>query len=110
MERSNAIRSSALFLGISAWVFLLLCLGSFHPDDWPSHQVYPYPPIQNLCGHAGAFIAYHLFFAIGQGVFPILLFSGLCLALLIFHNRISDLWLRAIGLALLSTAFAALRH
>src|SRR5256714_1518944 len=66
--------------------------------------------MQNLCGHAGAFVAYHLFFAIGQGVFPILLFSGLCLALLLFHNRISDLWLRGIGLALLSIAFAALVH
>jgi S-DNA-T family DNA segregation ATPase FtsK/SpoIIIE len=104
------IRRIVLFLALGAWGFLLVSMASFHPDDWPSHQVYPYPPIQNLCGAAGAFVAYHLFFAIGQGVFPILLFSGLCLALLLFHNRISDLWLRGIGLALLSIAFAALIH
>ena len=41
------------------------------------------------------------------GVFPVLFFSGLCLALLLWHNRISDLWLRGIGLALLSIAFAS---
>ena len=104
------IRRIVLFLALGAWGFLLVSMASFHPDDWPSHQVYPYPPIQNLCGAAGAFVAYQLFFAIGQGIFPILLFSGLCLALLLFHNRISDLWLRGIGLALLSIAFAALVH
>ncbi|HEV8606497.1 MAG TPA: DNA translocase FtsK [Tepidisphaeraceae bacterium] len=103
-------RRIILFLALGAWGFLLVSMASFHPEDWPSHQVYPYQPIQNLCGSAGAFVAYHLFFAIGQGIFPILLFSGLCLALLTFHNRISDLWLRGIGLALLSIAFAALVH
>src|SRR6267142_154893 len=110
MTRPNMIRRIVLFLALGAWGFLLVSMASFHPDDCPSHQVYPYPPIQNLCGAAGAFVAYQLFFAIGQGIFPILLFSGLCLALLLFHNRISDLWLRGIGLALLSIAFAALVH
>ncbi len=103
-------RRIVLFLALGAWGFLLVSMASFHPEDWPSHQVYPYSPIQNLCGPAGVFVAYHLFFAIGQGIFPILLFSGLCLALLTFHNHISDLWLRGIGLALLSIAFAALVH
>src|SRR2546426_456960 len=100
MDRRNMARRIVLFLALGAWGFLLVSMASFHPEDWPSHQVYPYAPIQNLCGAAGAYVAYHLFFAIGQGVFPILLFSGLCLALLLFHNKISDLWLRGIGLAL----------
>src|SRR6266540_6107388 len=65
MERSNAIRQSALFLAVSVWVFLLLSLGSFHPTDWPSHQVYPYPAIQNACGSAGAWVAYHCFVGFG---------------------------------------------
>lgn len=110
MDRLNLHRRLVLFLALGAWSFLLLSLASFHADDWPSHQVYPYPPIQNLCGHVGAFVACHLFFTIGQGMFPILFFSGICLALLLFHNRVSDLWLRAIGLALLSVAFAAMIH
>src|SRR2546423_9111351 len=110
MTRPNLIRRIVLFLALGAWGFLLVSMASFHTDDWPAHHVYPYPPMQNLCGSAGAFVAYQLFFAIGLGVFPILLFSVLCLALFLFHNRISDLWLRGIGLALLSIAFAALVH
>src|SRR5438094_5344806 len=110
MERFNAIRQSLLFLALSAWVFLLLSLGSFHATDWPTHTVFPYPPTQNLCGSAGAWIAYYCFVGVGQGVFPILFFSGVCLALLLFKSRISDVWLRVIGLMLLSTAFAAAIH
>lgn len=110
MPRTNLHRRILLFFALGVWAFLLMSLASFHPEDWPSHQVYPYPPIQNLCGPVGAYIAYHLFFAIGQGIFPVLFFTGICLALLLFHNQISDLWLRAIGLALLSIAFAAMVH
>jgi len=110
MERFNVIRQSLLFLAASTWIFLLLALGSFHPTDWPSHQVYPYPPIQNLCGSAGSFVAYYMFLAIGQGVFPVLFFTGVCLALYLFNSRVSDIWLRVVGLLLLSTAFAATVH
>src|SRR6266511_3637693 len=110
MQRSSAIRSSALFLGLAVWMFLLLSFGSFHPTDWPSHEVYPYPPIQNVCGSGGAWVAYYCFLGVGQGVFPILFFSGVCLALLVFKSRVSDVWLRVIGLMLLSTAFAAAIH
>ena len=44
-----------MFLACGTWAFLLLSLGSFHPTDWPSHQVFPYHPVQNLCGSAGSF-------------------------------------------------------
>ena len=57
MERSNLLRNVWLFVAGSAWLFLLLALASFHTTDWPSHQVYPYPPIRNLCGAAGSFVA-----------------------------------------------------
>ncbi len=110
MQRTKIIRQTLLFLAIAGWVFMLLALGSFHTSDWPSHQVFPYPPIQNLCGSVGAYIAYNCFLALGQGVFPILFFSGVCLALVLFKNRVGDLWLRAIGLLLLSIAFAAVFH
>src|SRR3712207_2845046 len=107
MERSNLTRNVLLFAGCSLWVFLLLSLASFHPTDWPSHAVYPYPKTGNLCGSAGAFVAYYLYLLVGQGVFPVLFFSGVCLLLMMFGNPISDLWMRAIGLILLSVAFAA---
>src|SRR5688572_2275418 len=110
MTRSNLLRNVLLFSGASVWVFLLLCLGSFHPNDWPSHNVEPHPPVGNLCGSAGAYVAYYLFLAVGQGMFPVLFFTGVCLVLEFFESRVSDLWMRAIGLLLVSFAFAAAVH
>src|SRR5688500_11587697 len=109
-ERTNIARNTVPFLAIGARPFLPPALGSCHPPDWPSHTVDPHPPTQNLCGTAGAFVAYYLFLGIGQGVFPMLFFSGVLLALAMFNNRVSDLWLRTIGLMLLCTAFAAAVH
>ena len=110
MERSNLLRNVWLFIAGSAWLFLLLALASFHNTDWPSHQVYPYPPISNVCGAAGAFVAYYLFLAVGQGVFPLLFFSGICLVMYLFKSPVSDLWMRAVGLLLLTIAFSAAVH
>jgi S-DNA-T family DNA segregation ATPase FtsK/SpoIIIE len=110
MERSTSTRSVLLFLAAGAWVFLLVSLGSFHYTDWPSHEIYPHPSIQNLCGSVGAFLAYHAFVTIGQGVFPVMFFTGVCLVLLMCGNRVGDLWMRAIGLILLTVAFAAAVH
>ena len=93
-----------------AWVFVLLALGSFRPTDWPSPAIYPYHAVENLCGNAGAFVAYWTFFILGQGIFPILFFSGICITLYLFGNRVSDVWLRTIGIALLSVAFASAIH
>src|SRR5215213_3482813 len=110
MQRSNLPRTVSLFVAGGVWLFLLLSLASFHATDWPSHAVYPHAATRNLCGSAGAFIAYYTFLAIGQGVFPVLFFTGVCLVLLGFQSRIGDLWMRTIGLVLLSVAFAATVH
>src|SRR3954463_843853 len=110
MQRTNLPRTVLLFLAGGLWLFLLLSLASFHATDWPSHAVFPHPATRNLCGPVGAYVAYWFFFAIGQGVFPILFFSGVCIALLMMQSRISDLWMRTIGLMLLSIAFAAAVH
>jgi len=110
MNRPHLIRIIVTFLTSALWVFLLLALGSFHATDWPSHDVYPYPPVQNLCGPTGALLSYYLYLAIGQGIFPILIFSGVCLFLYVRRQHVGDLWLRAIGLLILSIAFAATLH
>jgi S-DNA-T family DNA segregation ATPase FtsK/SpoIIIE len=107
LQRSHIIKPLGLFFATAIWVFLLCALGSFHATDWPSHAVYPYPPTQNVCGPVGAFVAYWCYLAIGQGVFPLLFFSGVCLAMAFYHTRLSDPWLRVAGLVMLSIAFAA---
>jgi S-DNA-T family DNA segregation ATPase FtsK/SpoIIIE len=110
LQRSHIIRPLALFFATGIWFFLLFALGSFHPTDWPSHAVFPYPSTQNVCGPVGAFTAYWSYLAIGQGVFPLLFFSGVCLAMAFYHSHLSDPWLRAAGLVMLSIAFAAFVH
>jgi S-DNA-T family DNA segregation ATPase FtsK/SpoIIIE len=110
IDRSHIVRPMALFLAWAFWLFMMLALASFHPTDWPSHAAYPYPPIQNLCGAAGAFVSYYTFLAIGQGVFPLLFFGGVCLALLMYRGELTDVWLRVTGLLLLAVSFAALVH
>src|SRR5437016_1172919 len=110
MQRSNIIKQTLVFFACGAWLFFLLSLASFHVTDWPSHAIYPWPPIQNLCGSAGAWCAYNAFLELGQGAFLILFFTGVCLAIVLFNNRVGDLWLRTIGLLILSIAFAAAVH
>ncbi|MGA2441151.1 MAG: DNA translocase FtsK [Tepidisphaeraceae bacterium] len=110
LQRSHIVRPLILFIVTAGWLFLFFAVGSFHPTDWPSHAVYPYPAIQNVCGPAGAFVAYWCFLAIGQGIFPLIFFSGVCLALAFYHAKLSDPWLRVLGLAMVSGAFAALVH
>jgi S-DNA-T family DNA segregation ATPase FtsK/SpoIIIE len=108
--RSNLARNTLLFIAVVVWIFLMLALGTFHPTDWPSHAVYPHPPTANACGNVGAFVAYFAFLALGQGVFPFLLYSGICIALLVARTHISDIWLRAVGLLLVCIAFSAAVH
>src|SRR6185437_12704164 len=100
MNRDSLPRTLNLCLLCGLWVFLLLSLGSFHPTDWPSHAIEPSPPTQNLCGNVGAVFAYYSFLVVGQGVFPILFFTGVCLAMAVFRAKVNDLWMRAIGLVL----------
>src|ERR1700722_7837753 len=110
MTRSNLWRWIGICLACGAWGFLLLSVGSFRPTDWPSHAVHPYLPVANVCGPAGAFLAYYLFLIVGQGAFPILFFSGVCMVLYIFQSKLSDPWMRALGLVLLTVSFAAAIH
>ena len=110
MDRSTTSRGILLFLAAGAWVFLLVSLGSFRYTDWPSHEIYPYGPVQNLCGSVGAAIAYATFVTIGQGAFPLMFFTGVCVVLLMCNSRIGDWWMRSVGLLLLTIAFAAAVH
>lgn len=109
-RRSVILRYSGLAIGAAAWIFVLLACGSFRATDWPSHDVYPHGPVENLCGPVGSLVAYYAFMTIGQGIYPILLFSGVCLVLVAVKGRVGDLWLRAVGLTVLSVAFAAAIH
>jgi DNA segregation ATPase FtsK/SpoIIIE, S-DNA-T family len=110
MKRSNLWHWIGICVATGSWGFLLLAIGSFHPTDWPSHAVNPWLPVVNLCGPVGAFLAYYLFVIIGQGAFPILFFTGVCMVLYVAKSELSDPWVRAFGLLVLSVSFAAAVH
>jgi len=110
MTRDNLPKTLAFFLAAGLWAFLLLSFWSFSPTDWPSHGVEPHPPTRNLCGAAGAFVAYWAYLAIGQGVFPVLLFTGAMLGVFLNQSRVHDFWMRAVGLTLIAVAWAAVVH
>ncbi len=96
---------------MATWLFVALSVISHSSSDWPSHAVYPYPAeIGNLCGAAGAFISFWIRYAIGPGVYPVLFFSAVFIFLWMTKNRISDVWLRAIGIVVLAVAFGAIVH
>lgn len=110
MQRTP-IRTGLIFLAIATWLFVALSTLSFSTSDWPSHAVYPYPAeINNLCGTAGAFISYWIRYAVGPGVYPVLFFTGVFIFLWISKSRVSDVWLRAIGIVVLAVAFGAIVH
>jgi DNA segregation ATPase FtsK/SpoIIIE, S-DNA-T family len=109
-ERTHIFRFITLALLAAMWVFMLLACGSFSAGDWPSHTVYPPPPIGNACGIVGAFLAYHCFVVIGHGIYPILLACGACIFMLLVKGRVGDFAFRAVGLLLLSVSFAAIVH
>ncbi|MDB5327781.1 MAG: ftsK [Phycisphaerales bacterium] len=110
MQR-NPIRSVLLFSGFAIWAFAFLAAISFNPLDPPSHAVFPYSAhVTNLCGTAGAYVAFWSRYAIGPGVYPILFFTAVFLCLTATKNRLSDFWLRVAGVGILAVAFAAIVH
>src|SRR4051812_28350063 len=110
MNRENLPKTLSFFLAVGVWVFLLLSFWSFSPTDWPSHAVDPHPPTANLCGTVGAFIAYWSYLTVGQGVYPILLFTGAMIGVFFWRSALGDVWMRTIGLGMISVAFAAAVH
>ncbi len=110
MDRPHLKTWIILIAAWAFWLFLMFSVGSFHATDWPSHTVYPYPPTQNLCGEVGAAVAYACQFVMGQGIYPILLFVAACLILFMAKGRVGDLWMRAVGILLVSIAFSTGIH
>jgi len=98
-------RIAWLCVGIGVCLFLLFSCISFNIGDWPSKFVYPHnSSTTNLCGPIGAYCAYYILYYIGPGVFVILI-SAICFLVAKLINKSFDqLFLRGIGLVLLTIA------
>ncbi|MEM8872973.1 MAG: DNA translocase FtsK [Planctomycetota bacterium] len=108
MQRNTLNRVIPLALLLGTWVFLVLSLGSFSPNDWPSHAVTPHPPTANLCGPVGAFVAYHGFAMLGAGVWVLMGLGTVLLGLRLWGTKLTDPWLRVAGIMLLAVGVAAI--
>jgi len=96
-------------LGVGCNLFLLISLVSFDQNDWPNPDVAAggAPPVANLCGPAGAFLAYYGFYYLGPACYPLLAGFTVWLLLRFMDRAVDQMVLRGIGLLLVGAVISA---
>jgi DNA segregation ATPase FtsK/SpoIIIE, S-DNA-T family len=98
----------AWVLAAGVWVFLFVSLLSFSSADEPSHVVAVHnAPTANLCGLAGATIAYWAYHVIGYGAWMIMAGLGIFLGVTVSGRSINDPMVRLVGLMIMALAFSS---
>lgn len=106
-RRTQTLRNCGLITGLVVSAFAWIAVLTFDPADWPNTIAWPQPdPVNNACGRAGAWLAYHLFRNLGDGVYVLALTLSVAAVLKVARIRINDWPLRLAGLALLVAATA----
>ncbi|MBT8487108.1 MAG: DNA translocase FtsK [Phycisphaerales bacterium] len=83
------------------WLFAVVAFATFDSADWPSHAVAVHnDPTANLCGTAGAVVAYGGYHVIGIGVWVLLLGAAAGLTQLARGRAMGHVPLRLLGWAL----------
>ena len=102
-------RKVAAVLTLFAGLFFVTSIATFDPADPPGTAAWPpnVPP-HNLCGTVGAHLAYALLWAIGDGVFPLLLFLLAAALLWLSQRGVGDKVFRIAGALLLIAAVSVL--
>jgi len=107
-QRRQALMLCYRLVLLAACSFCWLSLLTFDPADWPSTKVWPHPsPPSNLCGSAGAWVAYQLFYWAGSGGYVIVLSVTVATMAAMVRGRVNDPWLRLVGVAFLAAGTAA---
>ena len=109
-EQTSLNRFAWALIGLTACAFALLSLLSFHVTDWPNPDVASSQQVANLCGRAGAFLAYHAKYYFGPTTIPVVLMLGFWLVMKALGKPVEQPILRGIGLLLLAAALAAAYH
>ncbi|MBN2377313.1 MAG: DNA translocase FtsK 4TM domain-containing protein, partial [Sedimentisphaerales bacterium] len=111
MEARQAMNRLMLtFLALALSVFTLVSLVSFNVCDWPNPDVAPSMVQHNLCGRAGAFIAYHLNYYVGPSSMVLAMVAIIWVALYGMNKPIEQWILRVIGVALVCAVISALAY
>ena len=94
----------------AGWFFAAASLVSFDAGDAPTHLVYPpNDPTNNLCGPAGAWVAYHSFRMLGWGAWVVAAGAGFGVAGWLFGGRVAMASLRLVGVLMIGSAAAGLQ-
>jgi len=102
----NHIAFSAI--GLALCIFILISLISFDVRDWPNPDVAPAHTIHNLCGLAGAYLAYYCNYYAGPGAAMVALIAlTVYLVLHCMRRAIEQMILRSIGVVLIGSVLAA---
>ncbi|MFH1417838.1 MAG: DNA translocase FtsK 4TM domain-containing protein [Planctomycetota bacterium] len=103
-RRMQTFRNCGLVTGLVLCALGWVAVLTFDAADWPNRSVWPQPdPVHNACGRAGAWIAYQLFYHLGQGVYPLVACLTLAALVQLTRRRLSDGPLRMAGLCLVVT-------
>jgi len=85
-----------------------MALLTFDPADWPNTAVWPQSePARNACGRAGAWLAFQLFYYLGEGAFTLTGLLTIAALARLARRPITTLPLRLTGVLLLITVTAA---
>ena len=108
-DQTGRFKHLCWILTALVWVLLLASLLSFHPGDWPAHNVSPHNTgLENWVGKFGAAISSKIYLMVGPGIW--MLMTGL-LGILIttaMGRKITQPIIRIIGVGILVVATSAL--
>ncbi len=100
-QRRLALQYSVYIVAWLGCLFAWLALVTFHVADWPSATVWPQnDPPANWCGQVGAWFAYQAMYYLGIGSYVAMLLLTLAVAAWTHRLRLSDVYLRFVGLTL----------
>ncbi len=94
----------AAFLG---WIFIAIALITFNSSDWPTRNAVPENiPAANMCGIAGAAVAWALYSVFGGGMWIVMALGATWLMLTAMGRQITHLPVRVLGGLLLAAVVA----
>ncbi len=103
MTRSLAAPAFVGLICLFTWTSLL----TFDVADWPNSSHAPHNnPTMNACGNAGSFLAFQLFYWIGDGSYILVLFGTMASFLWLVHGKVLSLVQRTFGVTILIASVA----
>jgi len=106
----NVAKVLAILVLLAGWAFTLASMIGFDPADPPGHAVWPgNAPVSNWCGPFGAAVAYTLFKTLGYGAWVMVIFFGMGVLSVAAGQAARHIFVRLIGLVMLSTAVSGLQ-